>query len=221
MLLWGAKDSQLLERGFWEGSWGFFSRTDLLVLCHPACHLVISTNSSGAVGTGMYRERLRLPIGDKPIGSSAASLPGELPIGERGTGTAFCHCLNDTASWRALSGDSILGERLIFIIDVVIVPRGRGTTTLHTVRMHKQRLLLHKQFLNLNVKIRQHLHGRNVLGKHRGAVRMLWAKERVEVQVPGLSLHRWMIHRHQTWRLRLKEGSTVTPRIFTDSLFPA
>lgn len=73
-------------------------RTDLLALCRPACHLVISTNSSGAAGTGMYREWLRLPISDEPIGSSVASGPGELPIVECDTGTALCHCLNDTAS---------------------------------------------------------------------------------------------------------------------------
>lgn len=73
----------------------------------------------------------------------------------------------------ALSGELILGEQFIFIIYIVIVPRGQGTITLHTVQMHKQRLFLHKQFLNLNVKIRQHVNVRNVLGKHKGAVRML------------------------------------------------
>lgn len=71
----------------------------------------------------------------------------------------------------ALSGDLILGEQFIFII--VIVPRGQGTIILHRTQMHKQKLLLRKQFLNLNVKIRQHVNVRNVLGKHKGAVRML------------------------------------------------
>lgn len=101
------------------------------------------------------------------------------------------------------------------------MPRGQGTIMLRAVQKHKQRLLLHKQFLNLNVKIRQHVNVRNVLGKHKGALRMLWAKEHAEVQVPWLSQHRWMIHRHQTWRIYLKEGSIVILRIFTDSLFPA
>lgn len=73
----------------------------------------------------------------------------------------------------ALSGELILGEQFVFIIYIVIVPRGQGTIVLHAVQMHKQRLLLHKQFLNLNVEIRQHVNVRNVLGKHKGAVRML------------------------------------------------
>lgn len=50
------------------------------------------------------------------------------------------------------------------------MPRGQGTITLHAVQIHKQRLFLHKQFLNLNVKIRQHVNVRHVLGKHKGAV---------------------------------------------------
>lgn len=101
------------------------------------------------------------------------------------------------------------------------MPRGQGTIALHAVQMHKQRLFLHKQFLNLNVKIRQHVNVRNVLGKHKGAVRMLWAKEHAEVQVPWLSQHRGVIHRHPTWRMYLKQGSIVTLRIFTESWFPA
>lgn len=154
-------------------------------------------------------------------GESAVSVPGELRIVEHDTRIAFYHCLKDIASWIALSGDLILGEQFIFIIYIVVVPRGQGTIILHIVQMHKQRLLLHKRFLNLNVKIRQRVNVRNVLGKHKGAVRMLWAKKHAEVQVPWLSQHRWMIHRHQTWRIYLKEGSIVILRIFTDRLFPA
>lgn len=82
-----------------------------------------------------------------------------------------------------------MGEQFIFIIYIVIVPRGQGTIILHTLQMHKQSLLLRKQFLNLNVKIRQRINVRNVLGKHMGAVRMLRARERAEVQVPRLSQH--------------------------------
>lgn len=100
------------------------------------------------------------------------------------------------------------------------MPRGQGTITLHAVQMHKQRLFLHKQFLNLNVKIRQHVNVRHVLGKHTGAVRMLWA-EHAEVQVPWLSQHRGVIHRHPTCGIYLKQGSIVTLRIFTDSWFLA
>lgn len=90
-----------------------------------------------------------------------------LLIAEHGARTALCHHWKDTASGIALSGDLILGAQFIFIIYIVNVPRGQGTIILHTVEMQKQRLLLHKQFLNLNVKVRQRVSVRNVLGKHR------------------------------------------------------
>lgn len=151
---------------------------------------------------------------------SVASIPGQLLVVEHHARTAFYHWLKDVASWIASSGDLILGEQFISIIYIVIVPGGQGTIILHTVQVHKPRLLLHKQFLNLNVKIRQHVNIRNVLGKHKEAASMLWAKEHAEGQVPWLSQHRWMIHRHWTWRICLKEGSIVTLRIFTDTLFP-
>lgn len=99
-------------------------------------------------------------------------------------------------------------------------PRGQGTVKLHTVWMHKQILLLHKQFIHLNGKIRWHVNVRKVLGKREGAVRKLWAKECAEVWVPRLSQHHWMIHRYQTCRIYLKEGSTVTRRVIADNLFP-
>lgn len=144
----------------------------------------------------------------------------ELLVAEHGVRGAVHHHLKDPALWIALSGDLISDEQFIFVIYIVIVPRGQGTVKLHTVWMHKQILLLHKQFINLNGKIRRHVNVRKVLGKCEGAVRKLWAKECAEVWVPRLSQHHWMIHRYQTCRIYLKEGSTVTRRVIADNLFP-
>lgn len=170
-----------------------------------------------------FMEQLRFPVGDDGpgIGFVVVSVPGEFLVVEHGIRMAFSQHLKGTALWITSSGELILGEQFIFIIYIVIVPRGQGTIILHTLQMHKQSLLLCKQFLNWNVKIRQRINVRNVLGKHMGAVRMLGAQERAGVQVPWLSQHQWMIHRHQTWRIYLKEGSLVALRIFTDNLFPA
>lgn len=168
----------------------------------------------------MCRKLQRFPLGGEPISFVVVPVL-ELLVAEHGVRRAVHHHVKDTALWTALSGGLISGEQFIFVIYIVIVPRGQGTIILHTVQMHKQILLLHKQFINLNGKIRQHVNVKKVLGKHEGAVRKLWAKECAEVRVPRLSQHHWMIHRYQTWRIYLKEGSTVTRRVIADNLFPA
>lgn len=168
----------------------------------------------------MCRKLRRFPLDGEPISFVVVPVL-ELMVTEHRVKGADHHHLKDTALWIALSGDLISGEQFIFVIYIVIVPRGQGTIMLHTVQMHKQILLLHKQFINLNGKIRWHINVRRVLGKHEGAVRKLWAKECAEVWVPWLSQHHWMIHRYQTWRIYLKEGSTVTRRVIADNLFPA
>lgn len=98
------------------------------------------------------------------------------------------------------------------------MPKGQGTIILHKVQMQKQKLLLHIQFLHLNVEIRQRVSIRNVLGKHW----VLWecCEPKNKFKYPAYLRIR-VIHGHPTWRVYLKEGNIVTLRIFTDSLFPA
>lgn len=64
---------------------------------HSAFCLVISKNSSGAVGTDKYREQWRLPVSEE-LGISVISTWREVQMVECGARTAFYHCLKDAVS---------------------------------------------------------------------------------------------------------------------------